>query len=104
RSGGLVGAQRASRTREQFGNGATGSLPGSVAVTLTLSSGTGRLNGTTTLDLGTNAGNGVATFTDLQIDSAGTNKQLTASASGMTNALSSIFTVNSAPAARLSVQ
>ena len=45
--------------------------------------------GTTTLDIGASTGNGLISFTDLRIDSAGSNKQLTASASG----LSSVFTV-----------
>src|SRR6185503_13632744 len=37
--------------------------------------------------------NGVVSYSDLRIDSAGTNKQLTASASGLTSAVSSTFTV-----------
>src|SRR5262249_47198857 len=61
--------------------------------TVTLSAGTGPLLGTTTLDIGTGAGNGSVSFTDLRIDSAGTNKQLTASASGLTNPVSNRFTV-----------
>src|SRR6185503_16489371 len=36
-------------------------------------------------------------YTNLQIDVGGTNKQLTASAPGLSNALSSVFTVNSPP-------
>src|SRR5205823_9521312 len=68
-------------------------LAGSQPVTVTLSAGTGSLLGTTTLDIGTGAGNGVVSFTDLRIDSAGTDKQLTASASGLSNAVSSVFTV-----------
>src|SRR5204863_434978 len=51
------------------------------------------LLGTTTLDIGTNVGNGMIAFTDLEVDSAGTNKQLTASASGLSNAVSSVFSV-----------
>src|SRR6185436_848955 len=35
--------------------------------------------------------------TNLEIDVGGTNKQLTASASGLTSALSTVFTVNSPP-------
>src|SRR5206468_3489295 len=53
---------------------------------------------------GAAAGNAVATFINLEIDSAGTNKQLTASASGFTNALSTAFTINSAAADHLTVQ
>ena len=48
-------------------------------------SGTGPLQGTTSLDIGTNAGKGVALFTNLRIDAAGT-KQLTASSTPRTAA------------------
>jgi len=64
-----------------------------MGVTVALSTGTGPLLGTTTLDIGASAGNGVVSFTDLRIDSAGTDKQLTASASGLSSATSSTFTV-----------
>src|SRR5262249_33811786 len=37
--------------------------------------------------------NGAVSFTDVRIDSTGTNKQLTASASGLSNAVSSTFSV-----------
>src|SRR5206468_1086049 len=53
---------------------------------------------------GAAAGNAVATFINLEIDSAGTNKQLTASASGFTNAVSTAFTINSAAADHLTIQ
>src|SRR5262249_40739768 len=55
--------------------------------------GTGPLEGTTTQDIGTNAGNGVISFSDLRIDTAGSGKQLTASASGLTSTTSTSFTV-----------
>src|SRR6185503_7851031 len=70
----------------------------------TLSAGTGPLLGITTLDIGTNAGNGFVSFTDLEIDAAGTNKQLTATASGLSNAVSSVFTVSAATAHHLTIQ
>src|SRR5205823_9074632 len=66
-------------------------------VTLTLSSGSGTLLGTKTLDIGTNSGNGTITFTNLEIDAAGTNKQLTAQATGLNDGVSSAFTVNAGP-------
>ena len=81
------------RSRDQFGNNSTVGLAGSQPATVTLSAGTGPLLGTTTLDIGTTAGNGIVSFSDLRIDSAGTNKQFTASASGLTSAASSTFTV-----------
>ncbi len=65
-----------------------------VPITLTLSSGSGALGGTTTRS--TDA-SGKATFDDLSIDTAGTGKQLTATASGigagLVSAVSSTFTI-----------
>src|SRR5207245_2641113 len=46
-----------------------------------------------TLDMGTGAGNGTATYTNLRIDTSGS-KQLTASASGFTSAISNSCTVS----------
>src|SRR5207247_2877101 len=66
-------------------------------VSLALTSGTGPLVGTTNLNIGTGAGNGTVTYTNLEIDMGGTNKQLTASASGLASGLSGFFTVNSPP-------
>jgi hypothetical protein len=103
-AGAIFGAQPVVRTRDQFGNNSTVGLSASKTVTLALTAGTGPLLGTTSIDLGTAAGNGVAAFTDLQLNSAGTNKQLTASASGSTNAVSSVFTVNAAAADHLTIQ
>src|SRR5262249_13795210 len=45
------------------------------------------------LDMGTAAGNGVATFTNVQCSLAGTNKQLSALAAGLTGTSSVTFTV-----------
>jgi hypothetical protein len=91
--GSPLATQPVLRSRDQFGNDSTIGLTANRSVTVALSAGTGPLLGTTTLDIGTSAGNGVVSFTDLQIDSAGLNKQLTASASGLTSAVSSGFTV-----------
>jgi hypothetical protein len=103
-AGGVFGGQPAVKTQDQFGNDSTVGLAGNLPVTMTLSSGSGPLLGLTTLDVGTNAGNGLVAFTDLEIDIAGTNKQLSASASGLSNALSSVFSVSAATAARLTLQ
>ena len=81
------------QSQDTYGNPTTTGLPGSLVVTITLTSGTGTLSGTTNIDIGTSAGNGTATYTDLQIDTAGAGKQLTASASGLTSGLSSLFEV-----------
>src|SRR5437867_8027793 len=58
----------------------------------------------TTLFRSSAAGNGTVSFTNLRIDTAGTNKQLTASASGLTSGLSSLFTVNPATAVAMVIQ
>ena len=78
---------------DQFENSSTVGLPGNVTIALT--SGTPTLSGTTTVNF---AGNGTATYTNLQISTAGA-KQLTASASGLTAAVSNTFTVIAARAA-----
>jgi hypothetical protein len=83
-------------TRDPYGNSSTVGLPGSATVSLALISGSGPLLGTTNLDIGTSAGNGSVSFTNLRVDSAGTNKELTASASGLVSATSGFFTVNKA--------
>src|SRR5207245_6493572 len=49
-------------------------------------------------------GNGTVSFTDLRLDITGSNKQLTASASGLSNALSSVFTVAPSAATAMVVQ
>jgi len=102
--GSTFGTQPVLHTQDDFGNDTTAGLPASLNVTVSLTSGTGPLLGTTTLDIGTAAGNGIAAFSELEIDAAGTSKQLTAVASGLSNAVSSTFTVNAGPAASLAVQ
>src|SRR5882724_2331892 len=103
-SAGLVfGVQPVVNSQDQFGNNSTVGLSSNRTVTLTLTSGTGPLQGTTSLDIGTNAGNGAAIFTNLRIDATGT-KQLTGSSTNFTNAVSSSFVVSSAPASRLTIQ
>ncbi|MCC7374950.1 MAG: cadherin-like domain-containing protein [Verrucomicrobiales bacterium] len=84
-------------TRDAYGNDSTNGLPGSLTVALTLSSGTGTLQGTTQLDIGSTSGRGTVSFLDLRIDAWGS-KVLTAAASGLTNAESATFVVaNLAP-------
>src|SRR6185369_7562784 len=68
-------------------------LGASKMVNLTVSTGTGSLLGTTSQDIGTASGNGIVSFSGLQVTMAGTNKQLSASATGLTSALSSSFDV-----------
>ncbi|MDB6026152.1 MAG: hypothetical protein JWM68_2375, partial [Verrucomicrobiales bacterium] len=80
-------------TQDQFGNASTNGLPASLSLTLTVTNGTGSLVGTTAVDVGSAAANGVATFTNVQVTAAGLGKQLLASAAGLTNAISTVFNV-----------
>jgi hypothetical protein len=79
-------------TCDAFGNKSAVGLASSVPVTIWLSAGAGSLLGTTTSDIGLSAGNGLVSFSNLSFDSSGT-KQLSVSASGLTNAVSTTFTV-----------
>jgi hypothetical protein len=92
--GSSLSPQPVLKTRDAFGNDSTVGLGSSRLVNLSVSSGTGSLLGTSSLDIGTAAGNGTVTFSGLQVSTAGTNKQLSASATGLSNALSSAFAVN----------
>lgn len=94
-AGAPFGLQPVVKTQDQFGNNSTVGLVPNLDVTVTLTAGTGPLQGAVTLDIGTNAGNGVVSYADLRIDVTGANKQLTASASGLTSGTSSVFTVGS---------
>ncbi len=76
------------QAKDAFNNNLSG-----VSVTLSLSMGTGTLNGTLTQI--TN-GSGIATFNNLSIDAAGSGKKLTAS-SGAVTALSDPFTILPVP-------
>jgi hypothetical protein len=67
------------RTVDAFGTPSTVGLPASLMVSVALTNGAGTLSGTTTLDIGASAGNGVATFSNLSIDAAGAGNQLLAS-------------------------
>src|SRR6266478_5690636 len=93
-SGAPFGVQPALKSQDQFGNDSSVGLPANQNVTMTITSGTGPLLGDTSQDIGTSAGNGVVTYTNLEIDAAGNAKQLTASSSGFTDALSGFFNVS----------
>ncbi|HXI85003.1 MAG TPA: glycosyl hydrolase family 28-related protein [Verrucomicrobiae bacterium] len=67
------------KTVDTFGTPTTSGLPSSLIVYVSLTNGVGTLSGTTSLDIGTSAGNGVVAFGNLSIDTAGTNDQLIAS-------------------------
>jgi hypothetical protein len=93
--GSALSPQPVLKSRDAFGNDSSVGLAANQMVTLSLSAGTGLLQGTTSLDIGTSAGNGTVTFSDLQVSAAGTGKQLTATATGLASAVSSSFTINS---------
>ncbi len=84
--------------RDSLGNTAT-AFTGSVAVAIT--GGTGKAGAALRGTLSVAATAGVATFSGLSVDSAGTGYTLTASASGVASAASAVFTVSPAPASQL---
>jgi hypothetical protein len=90
--GSLLSPQPVVKTQDQFGNDSISGLPANLGVTLTLTSGTGALVGNATLDIGTGAGNGTVTFTDLTVNAVGT-KQLMAGATGLISAGSNSFDI-----------
>src|SRR5262249_22711530 len=94
--GSALSTQPMLKTRDSFGNDSTVGLGASKMVSLTVSTGTGSLLGSTSLDIGTASGNGIVSFSGLQVSMAGTGKQLSASSTGLTSALSSSFNVNPA--------
>src|SRR5262249_58287515 len=60
--GAALSPQPALKTQDQFGNDSTVGLGASQPVALSISSGTGLLLGTASLDIGTAAGNGTVGF------------------------------------------
>src|SRR5258708_5181392 len=103
-AGSIFGTQPVVKSQDLFGNNSTVGLPSSLSLSLSLNQGSGPLQGTPTQDIGTGAGNGTISFADLQIDAAGTNKQLTASANGLSSGSSSLFSVNPSTATSLAIQ
>ena len=83
-------------SQDAYGNSSVVGLSASNPLNLSLSTGTGTLLGTTSLDIGTNAGNGVATFTNVQIPTAGLEKRFAASVAGMSNGVSGAFNIQPA--------
>src|SRR5439155_26264547 len=79
--GSELSPQPALKSRDPFGNDSTVGIGTSKMVTLAVSAGTGTLQGTTSMDIGTAAGNGAVSFSGLTVSAAGTGKQLTASVS-----------------------
>ena len=73
-------------TADQFGVPSSNGIPATLDVDITQTAGSGPLLGMTNVNIGTAGSNGVVQFADLQIDSVGTDKELTASVSATTNA------------------
>src|SRR5213594_677373 len=92
--GSMLSAQPVVKTQDPFGNDSTVGIGSSKLVTLVVSTGTGSLQGATSMDIGIAAGNGLAAFSGLSVSAAGTGKQLSASvASGLSSAVSASFDV-----------
>ncbi|HEX8172931.1 MAG TPA: NEW3 domain-containing protein [Thermoanaerobaculia bacterium] len=99
-AGALLAPQPVVKTADAFDNLSTSGLAPSVPITFSIASGSGTLLGTTVRDIGTGAGNGTVTATDLQINNAGT---FTLGVSGAGSAASSSFTVSPGAANRLAM-
>ncbi len=93
RTGSPLATQPVVKSVDQFGNTSAAGLPANFNVALALTGGSGSLLGTTTLDIGSAAGTGTATFTNVESSDAGSGKEITASAAGLTNAVSGLFFV-----------
>src|SRR5439155_2165073 len=93
RTGSPLGTQPVVQAQDALGNVSTVGMVANENVILRVSSGSGTLLGTTSLDVSPSGGNGTATFTNVQCSDAGLNKQITASAYGLTNAVSTNFFV-----------
>jgi hypothetical protein len=74
------GQQPVLQTVDGFGNPTTSGLPASLNISVALTNGMGNLLGTTNYNLGTSGSNGVVSFSDLAIDTAGSGNQIVASA------------------------
>ncbi|MBP6888070.1 MAG: hypothetical protein KBC21_00020 [Candidatus Pacebacteria bacterium] len=85
------------RTQDQFGNNSVNSLPSTLSVTLSLTTGTGALTGTVSANIGTSGGNGVLTFTGVGVNDIGNGKQITATGAPLTSAVSSLFDIQPKP-------
>jgi glucosylceramidase len=70
---------------DQFGTPSSSGLPSSLEVIITQTAGTGPLLGMTNVNIGAAGWNGTVEFADLQIDSVGGDKELTASTPALTN-------------------
>ena len=79
-------------TMDQFGNVSNNGLPEVQNVKIMLSAGTGILSGTAILNIGTAGGNGMVSFSDLKVNTAGS-KKLMAKSNSLTFAVTNEFVV-----------
>ena len=103
-AGSVFGTQPVVVTQDSFGNNSSAGLGNNMMVTVTIASGTGTLLGTATLNIGANGGNGTVTFTNLEIDAAGSKTLQVAKTGGtgtLASATSNAFTVSAATATKL---
>ncbi len=100
-AGAVFGTQPVVVTVDDFGNFSTNALAKNLNVNVAMNAGTGPLQGTVTADIGTAAGNGRLTFSDLRIDTAGSAQQLKVTASGLATGNSALFAVNAGAASQL---
>ena len=94
--GSLLNPQPVVKTQDQFGNDSSSGLVATEMVSLSLTTGSGALVGTVSLNIGTGDGNGTVTFSGLKVDEVGL-KGLTASATGLTNGVSGTFNITQKP-------
>jgi hypothetical protein len=91
--GSPLSVQPALKIVDAYGNDSTVNLATNLEVSLAINTGTGSLVGTTTLDIGTLAGNGSVAFSGLSVDAAG-EKTLIASAGDLGAVESDPFTIS----------
>jgi len=76
------GQQPVLKTVDAFGNPTATGLPTTLTVNVALTNGSGTLSGVTNFNIGTSGSNGVVSFNNLAIDTAGSGNQLIASTAG----------------------
>jgi hypothetical protein len=92
------------QTYDAYGNPSTVGLAANQIVTVTINSGTGPLQGTVNLDIGTSAGNGTVTYTNLRDDVSQSGLTLNFTSTGFAPVTSSPFSVSPAAATRINVE
>ncbi|MFA5172878.1 MAG: YDG domain-containing protein [Candidatus Paceibacterota bacterium] len=91
--GEILSQQPVVKTQDQFGNNSVNGLAESKIVSISLTSGSGSLIGTTEIDIGTGSGNGTASFSDLSVNNVGPGKVLSVTADGLIGVSSDSFEI-----------